>query len=59
LHDIIKYIPAEYILIETDDNQNSDGLIQVVERIAKIKKIAVEEAIAQCDDNARTLFNLT
>jgi TatD DNase family protein len=59
LHDIIKHIPAEYILIETDDNQNSDGLIQVVERIAKIKKITVEEAIAQCDNNAHKLFNLS
>jgi TatD DNase family protein len=58
LHDIVKNIPSEYILIETDDNQNSDGLIQVVERIAKIKKIDIEEAIVQCDDNARTLFNL-
>jgi len=58
LHDIVKHIPFEHILIETDDNQDSDGLIKVVERIAKIKKIDVEEAIDQCDDNARKLFNL-
>ena len=58
LHDIVKYIPSEFILIETDDNQDSDSLIKVVERIAKIKKIDVEEAIAQCDDNARKLFNI-
>jgi Tat protein secretion system quality control protein TatD with DNase activity len=59
LHDIVKYIPSEFILIETDDNQDSDSLIKVVERIAKIKKIDVDEAIAQCDDNARKLFNIS
>ena len=59
LHDIVKYIPSEFILIETDDNQDSDSLIKVAERIAKIKKLDVEEAIAQCDNNARALFNLS
>ena len=58
LHDIVKAIPLEFLLIETDDKQDSDSLINVVNRIARIKKIDVEEAIVQCDKNARTLFNI-
>jgi len=58
LHDIVKFLPLESILIETDDHKNPDELIQVAERVARIKKITVEQVIAQCDQNARTLFNL-
>ena len=59
LHDIVKFLPLESILIETDDLKNSDELIQVAERVARIKKITVEKVIEQCDQNACKLFNLT
>ena len=58
LHDIVKFLPLESILIETDDHKNPDELIQVAERVARIKKITVNQVIQQCDQNARTLFNL-
>jgi len=59
LHDIVKFLPLESILIETDDLKNSDELIQVAERVARIKKITVEQVIEQCDQNACRIFNLT
>jgi len=59
LHDIVKFLPLESILIETDDYKNSDELIQVAERVARIKKITVEQVIEQCDQNTCKLFNLT
>ena len=59
LHDIVKFLPLESILIETNDHKNSDELIQVAERVARIKKITVEQVIEQCDQNACKLFNLT
>ena len=59
LHDIVKFLPLESILIETDDLNNSDELIQVAERVTRIKKITVEQVIEQCDQNACKLFNLT
>ena len=58
LHDIVKFLPLESILIETDDYKNSDELIQVAERVARIKKITVEQVIEQCDQNTCKLFNL-
>ena len=58
LHDIVKFLPLESILIETDDLKNSDELIQVAERVTRIKKITVEQVIEQCDQNACKLFNL-
>ena len=58
LHDIVKFLPLESILIETDDHNNPDELIQVAERVAKIKKITLEQVIEQCDQNAYKLFNL-
>ena len=58
LHDIVKFLPLESILIETDDHKNPDELIQVAERVARIKKITVEQVIKQCDQNACKLFNL-
>ena len=54
----MKFLPLESILIETDDHKNPDELIQVAERVARIKKITVNQVIQQCDQNARTLFNL-
>jgi len=58
LHDIVKFLPLKSILIETDDHTNPDELIQVAERVARIKKITVEQVIEQCDQNAYKLFNL-
>ena len=58
LHDIVKFLPLESILIETDDHKNSDELIQVAERVTIIKKITVDQVIQQCDQNASKLFNL-
>jgi TatD DNase family protein len=59
LHDIVKFLPLESILIETDDHKNPDELIQVAERVARIKKITVEQVIEHCDQNACKLFNLS
>ena len=59
LHDIVKFLPIESIVIETDDHKNSDELIQVAERVARIKKIPVEQVIDQCDQNTLNLFNLS
>ena len=59
LHDIVKFLPIESIVIETDDHKNSDELIQVAERVARIKKIPVEQVIEQCDQNTLNLFNLS
>ncbi len=58
LHEIVKFLPLECILIETDDHNEPDELIQVAERISRIKKLTVEQVIEQCDQNAINLFNL-
>ena len=59
LHDIVKFLPLEMILIETDDYKNPDELIQIAERIARIKKLSVEQVVEQCDLNACNLFNIS
>ena len=58
LHDIVKFLPIESIVIETDDHKNPDELIQVAERVARIKKLTVDEVIDQCDRNTRNIFNI-
>jgi len=58
LHEIVKFLPLESILIETDNHNNPEELIQVAERVARIKKITIEQVIKQCDQNACKLFNL-
>ena len=58
LHEIVKFLPLESILIETDDHNNPDEIIQIAERISRIKKITVKQVIEQCDQNAFNLFNL-
>jgi TatD DNase family protein len=59
LHDIVKFLPIESIVIETDDRNNPDELIQVAERVARIKKNTVEEVIEQCDQNTYNLFKIS
>ncbi|MGK0419872.1 MAG: TatD DNase family protein [Candidatus Pseudothioglobus sp.] len=58
LHDIVKFLPMESIVIETDDHKNPDELIQVAERVARIKKLTVDQVIEQCDQNTRNIFNI-
>jgi len=58
LHEIVKFLPLESILIETDDHNNPDELINVAERVSRIKKLTVDQVIEQCDQNACKLFNL-
>ena len=58
LHDIVKFLPIESIVIETDDHKNPDELIQVAERVARIKKLTVDQVIDQCDQNTRNIFNI-
>ena len=45
--------------METDDRNNPDELIQVAERVARIKKITAEEVIEQCDENTYNLFKIS
>ena len=45
-------------MIETDDHKNPDELIQVAERVARVKKLTVDEVIDQCDQNTRNIFNI-
>ena len=59
LHDIVNFLPIESIVIETDDRNNPDELIQVAERVARIKKITAEEVIEQCDENTYNLFKIS
>ena len=58
LHEIVKFLPLESILIETDEHNNPDELVQVAERISRIKKITVKQVIEQCDQNTCKIFNL-
>jgi TatD DNase family protein len=59
LHDIVKFLPIESIVIETDDRKNTDELIQAAERIARIKKLSVDQVIDQCDQNTFNIFNIS
>ena len=58
LHEIVKFLPIDSILIETDDYNNLDEVIQVAERVSRIKKLTVDHVVEQCNQNARKLFNL-
>lgn len=55
LHDIVKLIPIEQILIETNDKNN---ISTVSSQIAKIKNIEVDELISKCNKNANIFFNI-
>ena len=59
IHDIVKFLPMESIVIEIDDRKNTDELIQVAERIARIKKLSVDQVIDQCDQNTFNIFNIS
>ncbi len=58
LRAVIKNIPLESILIETDDHTNPNDLTLVANEIANIKQMPVAEVVQQCDNNAINLFNL-
>jgi len=56
---VIRDIPLEFILIETDDHHNPKDIYKVANTVAKIKHLPVETIIEQCDNNALSLFNIT
>uniref|UniRef100_UPI0034DE204F TatD family hydrolase n=1 Tax=Candidatus Thiodubiliella endoseptemdiera TaxID=2738886 RepID=UPI0034DE204F len=58
LQKIVKALPIESLLIETDDHPNAQDLSLVAETIAEIKQISVEKLVTQCDNNAISLFRL-
>ena len=67
--DVIKFVPLDRLLIETDSpyltpvpyrgQPNRVEYVQLVaKKIAEIKNISVEEVITQTQLNAKKLFNL-
>ncbi len=67
--EVVKEIPIEYLLLETDSpylapepnrgKQNSPlNLIYIAEKIADIKRISVDEVIDKTTNNAKELFNI-
>jgi TatD DNase family protein len=59
IRQIVKNCPLEFILIETDDHPNPNDLQLVAEEISLLKKIPIDTVIAQCDNNAISLFTLS
>lgn len=69
LKEVVKEIPLESLVLETDcpylapvpfrgKRNSSEYLNYVVEEIAEIKQISVEEVIQQTEKNARRLYDL-
>ena len=58
IKNIIKSLPLEKILIETDDHPNPNDLNLVANSISQIKQIPLSVVTEQCDNNAINLFNL-
>ena len=67
--DVLKEIPVEYILLETDcpylaphphrgERNDSRYLPLIAEKISEIKNITVEQLILKTGENARRCFNL-
>jgi len=67
--EVLKEIPAEYILLETDcpylapephrgERNDSRNLHIIAEKIAEIKNMPVEQLILKTGENARECFNL-
>jgi len=70
LHDVVKKIPLEHIVVETDGpflsphpyrgkRNEPVNVLFTAEKIAQIKNIEIEEVAYQTSLNATTLFNLT
>ncbi|MDC9714788.1 MAG: TatD family hydrolase [Gammaproteobacteria bacterium] len=59
LREIVKNLPLQSLLIETDDHIAPQDLSIVAEEIAKLKQISIEKLITQCDNNAILLFGLS
>jgi Tat protein secretion system quality control protein TatD with DNase activity len=45
--------------METDDHPNPNDLQLVAEEISLLKQIPIDTVIAQCDNNAISLFTLS
>lgn len=58
LREIVKNMPVESLLIETDDHPNAQDLSLVAQEIAELRKISVKKLVEQCDNNAISLFRL-
>ncbi|WXU00374.1 MAG: putative metal-dependent hydrolase YjjV [Catillopecten margaritatus gill symbiont] len=58
LREIVKNMPLESLLIETDDHPNAQDLSLVAEEIAELRQISVKKLVEQCDNNATLLFGL-
>lgn len=69
LHEVVEKIPLEYLVLETDSpylspvpnrgkRNSSLNLTYVVEKIAELKKISVEEVLEQTCINAKNIYNL-
>jgi TatD DNase family protein len=59
IRQIVKNCPLEFILMETDDHPNPNDLQLVAEEISLLKQIPIDTVIAQCDNNAISLFTLS
>ena len=55
---IVKNIPIESILIETDDHAIPADISIVANEIAELKQISIQKLVSQCDNNAIELFKL-
>lgn len=70
LRDVVKTIPLENILVETDapylapqsqrgKNNEPSFLQETIETIARVKELSLEQVATRCYENARALFRLT
>jgi len=68
-HEVVRSIPVEYILLETDcpyltphphrgERNDSGYMYLVVKKIAELKNIAVDEAAQKTSENAKRCFGL-
>ncbi|SMN12237.1 Putative deoxyribonuclease YjjV [uncultured Candidatus Thioglobus sp.] len=58
LRNIVKNLPIESLLIETDDHTMPQDLSIVANEIAELKQISMKKLVEQCDNNAIKLFKL-
>jgi TatD DNase family protein len=69
LVDVVKFIPLDRLLVETDcpylapepfrGKRNDSSLLKfIIEKIAEIRGVSIEKAIELTTENARTLFGI-